>query len=253
MTSKVKWLCLLLAPLAAPVMSADDTSDSDIVNPQVVEKLVAMGEYLRSLPAFQVNAAIDRDVVLDTGQKIKMQGTSEMEVEGRTRLRARLDTDQLSRQYFYNGKQLTQYSPRLKFYTTVDAPANLSDALHQMEDYYGLQLPMEDLFLFGRDQSQIDALKAAEYVGPSTVNGVLCDHLAFRQEGADWQLWITRSDKPLPCRLVITTTNDDSRPEYSATYRWNLKPTIRASDFTFSPGKGDTPIPLKKVSDEVAK
>lgn len=253
MASKVKWLCLLLVPLAAPVVAADDTSGGNTVNPQVVDKLVKMGDYLRSLPAFRVDAAIERDVVLDSGQKIKMLGSSEMEVEGRAHLLARLDTDMLSREYFYNGKQLTQYSPRLKYYTTVNAPPTVSDTLHQMEDYYGLQLPMEDLFLFGRDQSQLDALKLAAYVGPSTVNGMLCDHLAFRQDGADWQLWITRSDKPLPCRLVITTMDDDSRPEYSATYRWNLKPTIRASDFTFKPGKGDVSIPFRKVSDEVAK
>ncbi len=252
MASKAKWLCLLLIPLTGAVVAADETATHDDINPQVVDKLVKMGDYLRSLPVFRVDAVIERDVVLESGQKIKTLGTSEMEVEGRSHLHARLETDSLSREFFYNGKELTQYAPLLKYYSTVKAPPKVLDMLHQVEDYYGLQLPMEDLFLFGQDQAQIDALKEAVYVGPSAVNGMLCDHLAFRQDGADWQLWVSRAGEPLPCKLVITTTSDDSRPEYSATYRWNLKPSIKASDFTFTPQKGDTSIPFKKVSAEGA-
>jgi hypothetical protein len=105
--------------------------------------------------------------------------------------------------------------------------------LHQVEDYYGLQRPMEDLLLFGQDQAQMDALKEGVYKGPLVVNGMLCDRLAFRQDGADWQLWVSRASEPLPCKLVITTTVDDSRPEYSATCRWNLKPVSKPSGFTF--------------------
>ncbi|VVQ30205.1 hypothetical protein PS943_01715 [Pseudomonas fluorescens] len=116
--------------------------------------------------------------------------------------------DVRTREFFYNGKKLTQYSPFLKYYTTVDAPPEVSDTLHLIEHHYGIQVPMEDLFLFGSDQTQIDTLKEALYVGPSTIKGQLCDHLAFRPEGVDWQLWITRSDKPLPCKLVITTTDE---------------------------------------------
>lgn len=254
MARSARLVCLLLVPLTASVWAADatntaDPNDADVVNSRVVDKVVQMGNYLRSLKAFQINATVERDVVLDTGQKIKMLGTTEMVVQGKDHLFARADSDTQYREYFYNGRELTQYSPALKFYTTVKAPPKISEMLHEVEDYYGLRLPMEDLFLFGSDQSEIDALKAAAYVGPSKVDGKLCDHLAFRQDGADWQLWITRSDKPLPCKLVITTTDDDSRPEYSATYRWNLTPAIKDASFTFTPGKGDMAIPFKKVKE----
>ncbi|HZZ11573.1 MAG TPA: DUF2092 domain-containing protein [Paraburkholderia sp.] len=269
MARSARLVCLLLVPLTTAVWAADapktpasnaatasaaaatpaSAADADVVNPQVVDKVVQMGNYLRSLQAFQLNASFDRDVVLDNGQKIKMLGATELVVQGKTHLFARVESDTQNREYFYNGKQLTQYSPTLKFYTTVKAPPSISEMLHDLDDYYGLRLPMEDMFLFGSDQSQIDALKAAAYVGPSKVEGKLCDHLAFRQDGADWQLWVSRSDKPLPCKLVITTTDDDSRPEYSAVYRWNLTPGAKDASFTFTPGKGDTAIPFKKVKE----
>lgn len=235
---------------AAPVFAhAETTQGATLLNPQVINKVIDMGAHLRSLPAFEVQADVSRDTVLETGQKIQLQSKNTLVVKGHDRMYARAEGDNRTLEYYYNGKQLTQYSPYLKFYTTVDAPATLAETLHQLEQYYGVQVPMEDLFLFGRDQAQIDALQSAAYVGPSTINGKLCDHLAFRQESMDWQLWITRAEKPLPCKLVITSTDDASFPEYSAVYTWNLKPDLKASIFTFAPGKGDVLIALKKLSE----
>ncbi len=249
MTLKAKLLCLLLASTSMHTWAAESGTSNDKVNSLVLDKLVQMGDYLRSLNKFQVNAKFDHDVVLESGLKIKTLGKSQMKVDGKNRLYAFVDSDAQTREYFYNGKRLTQYSPPLKYYTTVDAPDNISDTLHQIEKYYGLQLPMEDLFLFGRDQAQLDSIKEALYIGPSVVDGKVCDHMAFRQDGVDWQLWVARSGNPLPCKLVITTTDDTSRPEYSAVYSWNLKPTFKAANFTFTPGKGDTSIPFKKISE----
>jgi len=242
---------LALTPTAQaedpPAAQADASS---AINPQVVDKLIVMGNHLRSLPRFQVDAQISRDTVLESGQKIKTESANTLKVLGQDRMYARTEGDVRTRALYYNGKKLTQYAPFLKYYTTVDAPPTLSEALHRFENHYGIQVPMEDLFLFGSDQAQIDALKEASYVGPSSINGQLCDHLAFRQEGVDWQLWITRSEKPLPCKLVITTTDAPSFPEYSAVYRWNLKPDLKQSMFTFKPGKGDVAIPLKAAAEQ---
>lgn len=236
----------------APVdqsVTHEPVADKPVLNAQVIDKLVIMGEHLRSLPRFQVEAEVDRDVVLEDGQKIKMHSMNTLQVEGRDRLFARSDGDVRTREFYYNGKRLTQYSPWLKFYTTVDAPGTLIEMLHRVEGYYGVQVPMEDLFLFGSDQAQIDALKSAAYIGPSTVKGQLCDHLAFRQTGVDWQLWITREEKPLPCKLVITTTDDASFPEYAAVYSWKLVPVFKPSAFTFVPRKDDVSIPLLKTGE----
>lgn len=248
-------LCLLIAGTAVSAQADDPPAPAPAavptptLNPQVIDKLIEMGDYLRSLPQFQVTADVSRDTVLESGQKITGHSVNTLQVIAPDRLHASTEGDTLTRELFYNGKKLTQYAPYLKFYTTVDAPPTIAETLHKVENYYGIQVPMEDLFLFGRDQAQIDALKSALYVGPSTISGQLCDHLAFRQEGVDWQLWLTRSDKPLPCKLIITTTDSPSLPQYSAVYRWNLKPQFKPSAFTFTPGKGDVAIPLKKAEE----
>jgi hypothetical protein len=249
MMRKLKVFCLITAVASLNVYAQDPPADESVRNPHVINKVIDMGEYLRSLAQFEVTAAVTRDTVLNSGQKIEIASKNTLLVVGHDRLYALADGDNNTREFFYNGKKLTQYSPYLNYYTTVDAPKTIQDTLHLVEEHYGIQVPMEDLFLFGSDQAQIDALQSALYVGPSTVNGQLCDHLAFRQPGVDWQLWITRAQKPLPCKLVITTTDEPSFPQYSVVYRWNLKPEFKPSAFTFTPKKGDVAIALKKTSE----
>ena len=245
MTLKTKLLCLALLPVSLACWSADESA----INPRVVSALEQMGDHLRSLPKFQVDAQFSLDVVNESGQKIKTLGTSQLTADGRSRLKVRLDSDRQTREFFYDGKKFTQYSPRLKFYTTVNAPDNVQDMLHAVEAHYALQVPMEDLFQFGTDSPLIKALTAATYVGPSTVNGKVCDHLAFRRPGVDWQVWLTRAEKPLPCKLVVTRTDKPAQPEYAAVYRWNLNPKVTPAGFTFQAHAGDAEIPFKKIAE----
>ena len=250
MTLKSKWLCALVLPLSLTAWAADEPATVPDVNPRVVAKLTQMGEYLRSLPKFQVDMQLSQDVIVGTGQKIKALGTGRVVVDGKTHLRADLATDSLSRSFYYDGKKFTQYSPTLKYFTTVDAPASVLETVHALEKYYGLQIPMEDLMRFGLDEAQVKALTVAAYVGPSTVNGKLCDHLAIRGPKADWQVWMTRSEKPLPCKLIVTRTDKPSQPEFSAEYKWNLNPKLSTGEFTFKPAKGDAEIPFKKIAEQ---
>jgi hypothetical protein len=96
---------------------------------------------------------------------------------------------------------------------------------------------MADLFRWG-DTVSSETITAAVDLGPSTVDGVTCEHYAFRQEGLDWQIWIQLGDFPLPKRLILTTTTDEARPQYTVTYRWNLAPSMNEAAFVFNPPAG---------------
>ncbi|WP_034640640.1 DUF2092 domain-containing protein [Chitinilyticum aquatile] len=236
------------------VAHADDSASDEIVrNQRVIDKVIQMGEHLRTLKSFSVTAAVSQDVVLENGQKIKYLSSGKLLYGGKNLLRTEVKGDRHTRTFYYNGKQLTIHAPRLGYYATVDAPSTLAEMVETAENKYGMHFPMTDLFLFGKTQEQIDAIRGAAYVGPSTINGKLCDHLAFRQDNADWQLWVTRSDKPLPCMLVITSTDQPEQPEYVAVYSWDTKTKSSAADFTFVPGKKDMKIPLKNAAEASAQ
>jgi hypothetical protein len=37
----------------------------------------------------------------------------------------------------------------------------------------------------------------------------------------DWQLWIERGKTPLPRKLLITTVQESSQPQYVAVLKWD--------------------------------
>ena len=92
-------------------------------------------------------------------------------------------------------------------------------------------------------------------VGKSMVEGVLCDHLAFRASQVDWQIWIQEGKQPLPRKFVITSRDVVNAPQFEVTVtKWNLNPRFAADEFSFSPPKDakkveflpvDTGVPRK--------
>jgi len=76
-------------------------------------------------------------------------------------------------------------------------------------------------------------------VGKSVVEGVRCDHLAFRGADVDWQIWLQEGKQPLPRKWLITTKDIAGSPEFEVVMtKWNLAPKFADSLFDFTPPKG---------------
>ncbi len=208
------------------------------VEPEAMAALRNMGAYLRSLKAFQVEAVTSTEVVLEDGQKVQFDGVTKMLARMPDRLLIDVDSDRRERLWVYDGTTFTMLARRANYYATVPAPATIGQLADMMDEKYDIELPLEDLFRWGGAQSQDAAITSAMFIGPSEVGGVTCGHYAFRQEGLDWQAWIQLGDHPLPKKLVLTTRTDEARPQYVATFTWNLAPSFNDAAFTFEPPKG---------------
>ena len=114
---------------------------------------------------------------------------------------------------------------------------------------YGLEVPLADLFLMGTDKFDTKSITEAIYVGPQMIGGVLCDQLAFRQPGVDWQICIERGKAPLPRKLVVTGTDGDpAQPVRRSILTWKAGSAPEAAAFTFVPPKGATRIAVKEAA-----
>ena len=123
------------------------------------------------------------------------------------------------REIFYDGKTITLWTPAQKYYSTVDFVDTLGGLIDRLEEKYGVQLPMEDLFRWGTPAAPFDKIESAMNAGQDFVGKDLCDHYAFRQGKIDWQIWITAGTKPLPRKVVITNRADEARPQSVSLYR----------------------------------
>jgi hypothetical protein len=225
---------IVLLGMSAPAQ----TQHAVAIEPEAMTALTKMGEYLRSLKAFQVEAATNREDVLEDGQKVQFTGVTTMLARMPDRLHVAADSDRHHREFFYDGKTFTLLARRSNVYASVAAPATIAALGDALDDRYDIGLPLEDLFRWGGPHSKHDAITSAMFIGPSEIGGVTCGHYAFRQEGLDWQVWIQMGDYPLPRKLVITTMTDEARPQYLATFTWNLAPSFNDAAFTFVPPQG---------------
>ena len=74
----------------------------------------------------------------------------------------------------------------------------------------------------------------AKDLGSGVIDGVECDHLAFRTKDVDWQMWIAQGERPYPCRYVITSTKVSGAPQYSIELRaWKTGAEVASDRFAF--------------------
>jgi hypothetical protein len=219
-------------PAPAPAQAA---AAGPAVQPDAVKALHDMGGYLRSMKAFELTADVTNEVVLEDGQKLQFDGTNHYRVKPPNNLAMEINTDRKQRQIFYDGKKLSVYAPRMKYYAQVDAPPTIRQTIDALEQKYNIQTPLADLFFWGTPEDESSKLKSAQYIGYARVDGVDTDQYAYRQDGVDWQLWIERGERHLPVKIAITSTAQRELPTYTARLTWNTHPVLTPDMFAFSP------------------
>lgn len=217
------------------------------VDPEAITALERMSGYLRSLKSFEMNATTSIDEEVD-GQLITFDGTTTYKVRAPNAFLIRMATDRKVRDVYYDGKQVTVFSPRMKLYGRFAAPGTIKETLQLADEKYGVQLPLADLFYWGTEKARTDDLLSGAYIGPAKCGQAVCDQFAFRQAGLDWQIWIEQGERPVPRKVVITTLYDDVQPRFSAQLDWTVNPTLDDAVFVFTPPPGSYAIPIVTAS-----
>jgi len=234
------------APAAAPAAAA---APAPVINAKAIERLNEMGAYLRALKTFTVNADVTVEEVLDSGQKVDNALAIEIAARRPDKVRVYTTSAERARKIYYDGKTVTIFGEKLGYYGSFPAPGTIGETVEAAASKYGLEFPLADLFLVGTDKFDTKSITEAIYVGPQLVGGVLCDELAFRQPGVDWQVCIERGKAPLPRKLVVTGTDGDpAQPVRRSILTWKAGSAPDAAAFTFVPPKGATRIAVKEAA-----
>lgn len=237
--------------LAAQSSPAQKKADID---PSAMAALDKMGAYLRTLTTFQVKSAETTDDVLDNGQAVQSDRVVDILAVRPNRLFVEIKSDDIHPFFLYDGKNFTMYGQLINYYATVPAPPTIAGLIGELDDKYGIPMPLLDLFLWGSPQSTANLyITSAIDIGSSSVGGTTCEQYAFRQDGLDWQVWIQQGDYPLPRKLVLTTLTDDARPRHSKLLTWNLAPSFNDATFTFDPPKDAQKITIAEVTASAGK
>ena len=218
-----------------------DTPDAD-----ALAALDKMGVALRNLKFVSIKGDVTTEQVLVSGQKIQFAGTLDISAIRPDRLKMVIKSDHQERVIYYDGKAVTVFAPARGYYASAPAPATIGEALKTAKTKYDFELPLADLFLWGTDPTLTTRVRSGFDAGPETIKGAAVEHYVFRQENVDWQVWI--NGEGLPLKLVITSTDDPSQPQYSSVLTWNTDVPPTADSFAFVPPAGAHRIALAQAS-----
>jgi hypothetical protein len=236
---------LAVLPLvSAPVSSAQPAG----IEAQATKLLKASTDFLAGQQRFHAETRNTLEVVLKSGQKIQLDHGARMWAQRPDKLRADRFDDLSGQSFFYDGKSLTLFEPGNGTYATVDAPGTLEGMLDMARTELDIVMPAGDLIYRNAYDILMADVTHGFVVGKGVVEGVRCDHLAFRAPNVDWQIWIQEGQEPLPRKLVITSRDQEAAPQFSVVVtRWDMKPTFTPQMFTFQALSGAKRVEFQPV------
>jgi len=243
--SFVVLVCVLLLTGAQAYGEQSSTSAPEI-DKQAVSILKQSTEFIAKAGRFSFTAELGFDVVQDSGQKIEFGSHREVTIKRPDHVRIEFDRrDGLKGGVIFDGKEITVYNKGLNVYAKASKNGDIGTAIEYLVEELHTPLPLQDFFSTNAFKVLMDKIESGRYGGESIIAGVACDHLAFRSDRVDFQLWVSRGDKPLPRRIVITYKREPGQPQFWAHFvKWNLSPDVPDSLFTFKPPRGAEQIPF---------
>jgi hypothetical protein len=172
-----------------------------------------------------------RDVVRVSGRKEPVSLTGVYTMRRPDRFHSKL-TGGRGLEAWYNGKVLTIASHKDKVFAQAPMPENIDRTLDVLAERYDMALPMGDLFYGSAEKALLSDTTTGGYVGTENVGDTSCVHLAFKDVGVDWELWLPEKGDPLPKRLKIVQRQRRGQPEVDLTFTgWNLAPQVTTATF----------------------
>lgn len=239
-------LFIFSAMLAVTPVNAQDPGPADDGKraEQAKSVMKRMAEYLSQAKRFSVSVDTGFDAVQEFGQKIEFGETRKIVLSRPDRLRIdATKRDGSQSQMIFDGKQIALFFARENVYATTARPGTVDQAVEYFTNDLDMRLPLAEMLSSKLAEVLPDLVRDAAYVEKSVVAGIPCDHVAFRGDEADLQLWVAQGAKPLPQRMVITYTRIDGRPQFWAQFsNWDFAPKVTDSLFVFKPPAGAAKI-----------
>jgi hypothetical protein len=139
---------------------------------------------------------------------------------------------------YVDGKSIVLHNVGDGYYATFPAAGTIEQALDVARTSLDLYAPASDLLYSDAYDILMEDVTTAFVVGKRVIDGVRCDHLAFRSPHTDWQIWIEEGKRPLPRKLAIASRDVKGEPQFVVRmHNWNLSPAITAATFEFQPAK----------------
>jgi hypothetical protein len=235
--------CITFAADPAQAPSSSAQPQQSRIAPRAEKLLMQSCHVLSSADAFSFHAEIMFDQVLPSVVKVQFAGAMDLAIQRPNKVSVDYHSDLGAKQLWYSDDTLTIFDPPHMVYATVAVPSTIDGMLDRLAETHKVTIPLSDFV--SSDPCQVVSKQGTYggYVGIGDVNGIECDHVALSSPTTDWQVWLDRSGKLVPRKVVINYRSLPGSPEYIAFLSdWKFPKTIPAGHF-----RPDLPANVKKI------
>jgi len=232
----------LLGLTASPIQHAQAAGDD------ALQILKAMSDYLASQKTISATFDSTLEVITPDMEKIQFASSGTLLMSRPNEIKATRTGGYADVEIFFNGKTLTVYGKNINGYTQLDSPGSVDELLDTLRGR-GWALPGADLLLGNVYDTLSSDVIEAKHIGRGVIDGVECDHLAFRNKDVDWQLWVEVGANPIPRKLVITSKAIGGAPQYTLVIKdWKTDVSVDQTAFEFKPPEGAEKLELEALA-----
>ena len=207
-----------------------------------------MSDYLAGQKSLSAKFDSDIEAVTPELQKIQFTSSGEMKMNRPDKLRIRRTGGYADVELVYDGKTVSLYGNNAKSYVQADLAGGIDKMIDTLYGHSGAGLPGADLLLSNSYDELMANVIHGSHIGQGVVDGVECEHLAFRGPDTDWQIWIETGAKPVPRKYVITSKTVTGAPQYTLRIRdWKTDANADA-DFMFKPPADAAKVALNSTA-----
>ena len=229
---------------AALLMAATSLARAD--DPAKILK--SMTDYLGSQKTLSASFDSDIEIITPELQKIQFASSGQLKLSRPDKLRVRRTGGYADVELVYDGKTVSLYGNDSKAYMQAEMAGTVDQMIGEMQSRSGLGMPGTDLLLSNAFDELMSTAIEGKHIGQGVVDGVECEHLAFRTPDTDWQIWIETGAKPVPRKYVITSKTVAGAPQYTLRTR-DWKTDAFADDtFVFKAPEGATKVDINSVA-----
>ncbi len=211
--------------------------------------LKQMSDYLGGQKAIKASFNSGIEVVTDDLEKIQFNSSGEVLLERPDKLRMSRTGGYSDVEITYDGKTAVLFGKNVNVFAQFEAPGTTDQLLDRLRNDYEMVMPGTDLLLSDVFSALSKDVVQSKYIGTGVISGIECEHLAFRNYDADWQLWVEAGPQPIPRKLVITNKAVTGAPEYTLLVRsWQTNAPLQPDSFAFNPPNGAKKLEIKEVA-----
>lgn len=234
-------LCATLGPAAAVLLLAANPAHAD----DATMILKSMTDYLGSQKTLSASFESDIEIITPELEKIQFTSSGQMKLSRPDKLRVKRTGGYSDVDLVYDGKTISLYGNDAKSYVQAEVLGTVDEMIAGMQARSGLGMPGTDLILSDAFDELIATTTEGKHVGLGVIDGVECEHLAFRTPDTDWQIWIEPGAKPVPHKYVITSKTLAGAPQYTLRIRdWKTDVFMDPDTFAFKAPAGASKIDL---------